>query len=206
SAREGTRRSRRTQGVPPEEQLSLEEVERSARQRNAERRKAAREEKESTDAQDARSGAGRSECAPSFPGYRRSRRLGRSASGRLGEDPNSESQGASSPDAPTQASVADAVNVEPPAVDETSGSSRPAQDVVTSEYAGDESAKLTCNEEGPLPDAQEEPTRHVPTEADQPGPDVVPSRLAPRSDAQNLTPESTTAQASRMVIDLTEYA
>ncbi|KAE8894898.1 hypothetical protein PF003_g20798 [Phytophthora fragariae] len=52
SAREGTRRSRRTQGVPPEEQLSLEEVERSARQRNAERRKAAREEKESTDAQD----------------------------------------------------------------------------------------------------------------------------------------------------------
>ncbi|KAE8884083.1 hypothetical protein PF003_g31919 [Phytophthora fragariae] len=52
SAREGTRRSRRTQGVPPEEQLSLEEVERSARRRNAERRKAAREEKESTDTQD----------------------------------------------------------------------------------------------------------------------------------------------------------
>ncbi|KAE9014648.1 hypothetical protein PR003_g11441 [Phytophthora rubi] len=120
--------------------------------------------------------------------------------------PNSESQGASSPGAPTQASVADAVNVEPPAVDETSGSSRPAQDVMTSEDAGDESAKLTCNEEGPLPDAQEEPTRHVPTEAEQPGPDVVPSRLAPRSNAQNLTAESTTAQASRMVIDLTEYA
>ncbi|KAE9162928.1 hypothetical protein PF005_g30656 [Phytophthora fragariae] len=48
--------------------------------------------------------------------------------------------------------------------------------------------------------------QHVQSEADQPGPDVAPLRLTPRSDAQDLTPESTTAQASRVVIDLTEYA
>ncbi|KAE9282581.1 hypothetical protein PR003_g27371 [Phytophthora rubi] len=61
-------------------------------------------------------------------------------------------------------------------------------------------------EDGPLPDALEGPTRHVLTEAEQSGLDVVPSRLAPRSDTQDLTPESTTAQASRIVITLIKYA
>ncbi|KAE9070636.1 hypothetical protein PF010_g26185 [Phytophthora fragariae] len=184
SAREGTRRSRRTQGAPPEEQLSLEEVERSARRRNAERRKAAREEKESTDAQD----------QPDLePAVQDAHQASPDTGTREGvneappedseRDPNSESQGASIPDAPAQASVGDAVKVEPPAADETSESPPPVQDVVTLE---EESSRLTCKEEGPLPAVQEEPTPHVPTEA------------------QELSPESTTSQASRMVIDLTE--
>ncbi|KAE9261846.1 hypothetical protein PF008_g32750, partial [Phytophthora fragariae] len=184
SAREGTRRSRRTQGAPPEEQLSLEEVERSARRRNAERRKAAREEKESTDAQD----------QPNLePAVQDAHQASPDTGAREGvneappedseRDPNSESQGASIPDAPTHASVGDAVKVEPPAADETSESSPPVQDVVTLE---EESSRLTCKEEGPLPAVQEEPMPYVPTEV------------------QELSPESTTSQASRMVIDLTE--
>ncbi|KAE9273708.1 hypothetical protein PR003_g29823, partial [Phytophthora rubi] len=98
-------------------------------------------------------------------------------------DPNSESQGVSIPDAPAQASVEDAVKVEPPAADETSESSPPVQDAVTLE---EESSRLTCKEEGPLPAVQEEPMPYVPT------------------GVQELSPESTTSQASRMVIDLTK--
>ncbi|KAE8890480.1 hypothetical protein PF005_g9548 [Phytophthora fragariae] len=121
SAREGTRRSRRTQGVPPEEQLSLEEVERSARQRNAVRSKAARKEKESTDAQD------HPDLEPAVQGAHQAspdtgaREGANEAPPEDSErDPNSDSQGASTPDASAQASLGDAVKVEPPAADETS--------------------------------------------------------------------------------------
>ncbi|GMF35200.1 unnamed protein product [Phytophthora fragariaefolia] len=171
-------------GMPPEEQLSLEEVERSARQRNAERRKAAHEEKESTDAQD----------QPDLePAVQDAHQASPDTGARKGaneappedseRDPSSESQGVSIPDAPAQASVGDVVKVEPPAADETSESSPPAQVVVTLEG---ESSRLTCKEEGPLPAVQEEPMPYVPTEV------------------QELLPESTISQASRMVIDLTE--
>ncbi|KAE9203395.1 hypothetical protein PF004_g18143 [Phytophthora fragariae] len=184
SSREGTRRSRRTQGVPPEEQLSLEEVERSARRRNAERRKAAREEKESTDAQD----------QPDLePAVQDAHQASPDTGAREGvneappedseRDPNSESQGVSIPDAPAQALTEDAVKVEPPAADGTLESSPPVQDVVTLE---EESSRLTCKEEGPMPAVQEEPMLYVPTEV------------------QELSPEATTSHASRMVIDLTE--
>ncbi|KAE8982076.1 hypothetical protein PF011_g21771 [Phytophthora fragariae] len=74
----------------------------------------------------------------------------------------------------------DAGKVERPAADGTLESSPPAQDVVTLE---EESSRLTCKEEGPLPAVQEEPMPYVPTEV------------------QELSPESTTSQASRMVID-----
>ncbi|KAE9012852.1 hypothetical protein PR003_g17327 [Phytophthora rubi] len=115
-------------------------------------------------------------------------------------DPNSESQGASISDAPAQASVGDAVKVEPPAADETSESSPPVQDVVTLEG---ETAQLTCKEEGPLPSVQEEPVTHVPTEVEQSSPDVTISSPAIPTDVQESPPESTTMQTSQMVIDLT---
>ncbi|KAE8909311.1 hypothetical protein PF005_g19666 [Phytophthora fragariae] len=150
STREGGRSAHEgTQGVPPEEQLSLEEVERSTRRRNAERRKTVREEKESMDAQD----------QPDLePAVQDAHQASPDTGAREGvnetspedseRDPNSESQGASISDAPAQASVGDAVNVEPPAADETSESSPPVQDVVTLEG---ETAQLTCKEEDPLP-------------------------------------------------------
>ncbi|GMF45803.1 unnamed protein product [Phytophthora fragariaefolia] len=83
-------------------------------------------------------------------------------------DPNSESQGAFTSDAPAQVSVGDAGKVKPPAADETSESSQPVQDVVTLDDADDEPARLTCKEKGPLPAVQEEAVPHVPTEAEQP--------------------------------------
>ncbi|KAE8964548.1 hypothetical protein PR002_g28944 [Phytophthora rubi] len=46
------------------------------------------------------------------------------------------------------------MKVEPPAADGTLESSPPVQDVVTLE---EESSRLTCKEEGPLPAVQEEP-------------------------------------------------
>ncbi|GMF52843.1 unnamed protein product [Phytophthora fragariaefolia] len=95
--------------IPPEEQLSLDEDERSARRRNAVRRKAAREEKESTDAQD----------QPDLePAVEDAHQASPDTGAREGvneappedseRDLNSESQDASTPDAPAQASLRDA--------------------------------------------------------------------------------------------------
>ncbi|KAE9292696.1 hypothetical protein PR003_g24693 [Phytophthora rubi] len=50
------------------------------------------------------------------------------------------------------------MKVESPATDETSESSPPVQDGVTLE---EESSRLTCKEEGPLPAVQEEPMSYV---------------------------------------------
>ncbi|KAE8992412.1 hypothetical protein PR003_g21869 [Phytophthora rubi] len=123
SAREGTRRSRRTQGVPLEEQLALEEVERSARRRHAARRKAAREEKESTAAQDQPDlELAVQDAHQASPDTGAREGLNDSSPEDSERDPNSESQVASTPDAPAQASVGDAIKVEPPAADETSES------------------------------------------------------------------------------------
>ncbi|GMF21522.1 unnamed protein product [Phytophthora fragariaefolia] len=187
------------QRAPP-----LEEVERSARRRNVAGRKAAREKEKSTEAEDqpdrelavqdahqASLDTGAREGLNEVPPEDSER------------GPNSESQGASTSDAPAQASVGDAVKVEPPAADDTSESSQPVQDVVTLDDADDESARITCKEEGLLPAVQEEPVPHVRTEAEQPSPDVTTSTLATQSNAQEVSPESTPVQTSPMIIDLT---
>ncbi|GMF55407.1 unnamed protein product [Phytophthora fragariaefolia] len=120
--------------------------------------------------------------------------------------PNSESQDASTPDALAQASVGDAVKIEPPAADETSESSSPVQDVVTLEDADDESARLTCKEEGPLPVVQLEPATCVPTGTEQPSLDVSTSSPATQLTVQTLSPESMAVQVFQMIIDLTGEA
>ncbi|KAE8970079.1 hypothetical protein PF011_g26554, partial [Phytophthora fragariae] len=89
--------------------------------------------------------------------------------------------------------------VEPPAADETSELSSPVQDVVTLE---NETSQLTCEEEGPLPVAQEEPVTNGPAEVEQSSPDVTMSNPATQMTAQELPPRSTTAKTSQMAIDL----
>ncbi|GMF18633.1 unnamed protein product [Phytophthora fragariaefolia] len=117
--------------------------------------------------------------------------------------PNSESHGASTPDAPTQASVGDGVKIEPPAAYEISQSSSPVQDVVTLEDADDESTRLTCKEEGPLPVGQEEPATYVPTSTEQPSLDVSTSSPVTQRNVQTVSPESMAGQVSQMIIDFT---
>ncbi|GMF18280.1 unnamed protein product [Phytophthora fragariaefolia] len=129
-----------------------------------------------------------------------------SPSKRLGEGPELGVPGCVHPDAPVQASVGDAVKIEPPAADETSESSSPVQDVVTLEDANDESTRLTCKEEGPLPVVQEEPATYVPKSTEQPSLDVSTSSPATQLNVQTLSPESMAVHVSQMIIDLTGEA
>ncbi|EGZ08971.1 hypothetical protein PHYSODRAFT_339375 [Phytophthora sojae] len=147
---DGVRRSRRSQGMPPEEQLSLEEVEQNTRRTNAARRKAAREEKESTEDQDQ---------PDSEPAAQDAHHVSLDAATPDDEEkgPRVEVVGVSIPDVPAQASVGGAVKVESSAVDKPSGTSQPAQDVIVPDDDSDESLTQArmIKEESPLLAAQE---------------------------------------------------
>ncbi|EGZ28850.1 hypothetical protein PHYSODRAFT_322474 [Phytophthora sojae] len=206
---DGVRRSRRTQGMPPEEQLSLEEVERNARRTNAARRKAAREEKESTEAQD------QPESEPAAQDAHHvsldavtpnDEEKGPPSGSEVNSTPGSEVEvvGVSIPDVSTQASVGGAVKVESSAVDRPSGTSRPAQDVIVLDVDSDESPSQarTIKGEGPLPAVQEEPASSLPNETPLPSSPVpnaapdAPPRVATSEDPQNDSGEQ--ASAARM--------
>ncbi|KUF84645.1 hypothetical protein AM588_10000732 [Phytophthora nicotianae] len=131
----GLRQSLRAQGLPPEEQPSLEEVEKGARERNAAKRKAAAEkkEKESSGVQDQDTPdadvpdahhAVPDAVAPDVE--EKTRVTPRGAHTRA----SVEFVGVSAPDAPTQASVGGAVKVKCPAEGGPSGSLKPRSDVI----------------------------------------------------------------------------
>ncbi|EGZ15985.1 hypothetical protein PHYSODRAFT_263128 [Phytophthora sojae] len=105
--------------------------------------------------------------------------------------------GVSIPDVPTQASVGGAVKVESSAVDEPSGTSRPAQDVIVLDDNSDESPSQarTIKGEGPLPAVQEEPASSLPNET------PLPSSPVPNA-APDAPPRVATSEDPQMVIDL----
>ncbi|GMF50359.1 unnamed protein product [Phytophthora fragariaefolia] len=207
SAYEGTRRSRRTQGIPPEEQSSLEEVERTARRRNAARRRAAREEKESTEDQD------QLDSEPAIQEAHQAILDTGTRDGLVEEPPKgserdsvSESLGVSNTDVPTSVSVGDAVKVEPPVVDATSEASPLVQDVVTLEdNSNEESIQLTLKDEGPLPAVEEESVPANSNDALWLRSELASPRLI-QEDTQGPSPEVPDTSASRVVVDLTEVA
>ncbi|EGZ18858.1 hypothetical protein PHYSODRAFT_253977 [Phytophthora sojae] len=190
--------------MPPEEQLSLEEVERNARRTNAARRKAGREEKESTEAQDqpdsepAAQDAHHVSLGAATPDDEE--KVPPSGS-EVNSTPDSEVEvvGVSIPDVPAQASVGGTVKVESSAVDKPSGTSRPAQDVIVPDDDSDESLTQArmIKEESPLLAVQEGPV-----------PSLLNATSRLRSSVSIVPPEGLPRVAltsgSRMVFDFTD--
>ncbi|EGZ22938.1 hypothetical protein PHYSODRAFT_253792 [Phytophthora sojae] len=186
--------------MPPEEQLSLE---RNARRTDASRRKAARDAKESTEAQgqpDAEPAAQDAHHVSLDAATPDDEEKGPPSGSEVNSTLDSEVEvvGVSIPNAPAQASVGGAVKVESSAVVEPSGTSRPAQDVIVLDDDSDESPSQarTIKAEGPLPAVQEGPASSLPNET------PLPSSPVPNA-APVVPPRVATPEVPRMLIDLT---
>ncbi|GMF15694.1 unnamed protein product [Phytophthora fragariaefolia] len=171
--------------MPPEEQPSLEDVERTVRRRNFPRRRAAREAKESTEAQ------AQPDSEPAIQEVHQATRDAGTRDDSVKEPPKGserdsvwESLGVPKSDAFTPASVGDTVKVAPPAVDTTSEASQPTQDVVTLEdNSKEEPIQLALKDEDPLPAA---------------------SPILIQEGTQGPSPEVPETSATRVLVDLTE--
>ncbi|GMF28248.1 unnamed protein product [Phytophthora fragariaefolia] len=172
--------------MPPEEQSSLEEVERTARRRKAARRRPAREEKESTEAQD------QPDSEPAIQEAHQATLDAGTRDGSVEEPPKgserdsvSESLGVSNSDASTPGVSRRRCQVEPPAVDATSEAPQPLR----SEFA---SPRLIQKDaQGPSPEVPQTSATQV----------VVNRTEAADPDAQVQVGEMTVAQAKAHVAD-----
>ncbi|ETP02592.1 hypothetical protein F441_20367 [Phytophthora nicotianae CJ01A1] len=216
----GLRQSLRAQGLPPEEQLTLEEVEKAARERNAAKRKAAAEkkDKESSGVQDRDTPDAdvpdAHHAVPDAVAPDVEEKTPSDSARSSHSSASVEFVGVSAPDAPTQASVGDAVKVECPAEGGPSGSLKPRSDVIIlddSEGEAEVSLEMvgpdvtpTIKEEGPLSTVKEEAAQGDTIEPSSLQPELPSTRqVLPASGPSSLgTPPS---PSSRMtdVIDLT---
>ncbi|ETP27894.1 hypothetical protein F442_22821, partial [Phytophthora nicotianae P10297] len=165
----GLRQSLRAQGLPPEEQPSLEEVEKGARERNATKRKAAAEkkEKESSGVQD--------QDTPDADVPDAHHAVPDAVAPDVEEKTRVTPRGAH-----TRASVGGAVKVKCPAEGGPSGSLKPRSDVIVSDDSEGEAevspktvapdVAPTIKEEGPLSTVMEEAAQ---------GDTIEPSSLQP---------------------------
>ncbi|ETI30070.1 hypothetical protein F443_22810 [Phytophthora nicotianae P1569] len=216
----GLRQSLRAQGLPPEEQPSLEEVEKAARERNAAKRKAAAEkkEKESSGVQDRDTPDAdvpdAHHAVPDAVAPDVEEKTPSDSARSSHSSASVEFVGVSAPDIPTQASVGGAVKVKCPAEGGPSGSLKPRSDVIVlddSEGEAEVSPKMvapditpTIKEEGPLSTVKEEAAQGDTIEPSSLQPELPSTRqVLPASGPSSLgTPPSPTSRMTD-VIDLT---
>jgi hypothetical protein len=163
---DATRSSRRALGLPPEEQLSLDEVERRARKARADARKAAQEEKEASAREETTS-------ATAVQDAHQASQDGESeADSDQDDDSEWTSSDESSSDESVVALVGSVVKVEPPAGDRVPDSPQPEEEDDGSDDVQILEESSTIKGEGPLSTVQENAVLDETKSPRGPGPDA----------------------------------
>uniref|UniRef100_H3H5U9 Uncharacterized protein n=1 Tax=Phytophthora ramorum TaxID=164328 RepID=H3H5U9_PHYRM len=150
---DASRSSRRVQGLPPEEQATLDEVVRNARKANAAKRKAAQEAKESTAQEgDTSESAVQEAHQANQDGDVEVLSDGEEDSEWSGSESGSDDEN----DTSSQESEGDVVKVEPPAEDRVSDSLQPEEEVEILDDIKTSERAQTIKDERPLSTVQED--------------------------------------------------
>jgi hypothetical protein len=204
---DATRSSRRAQGLPPEEQLSLDEVERRARKARADARKVAQEEKEASAQEE-------TTAATAVQDAHQASQDGESADESDQDDDSAwTSSVESSSDESVEAPVGSAVKVEPPAGDRVPDSPQPEEEDDGSDDVQILEESSTIKGEGPLSTVQENAVLDETQEASrtrsgrtfrEPVPEAVQARPS-QSTSSSVAPENRPeAQAGTLDGQMTE--
>ncbi|KAL4129535.1 CCR4-NOT transcription complex, subunit 3 [Phytophthora ramorum] len=211
---DASRSSRRVQGLPPEEQATLDEVVRNARKANAAKRKAAQEAKESTAQEEDTSGSAVQEARQANQdGDVEVLSDGEEGSEWSGSESGSDDENDSSSQESDEASEGDVVKVEPPAEDRVSDSLQPEEEVEILDDIKTPERAQTIKDERPLSTVQEDAVLEdvemsLPVRSDVPLqmelPDVVSMQPPSTAMQKDYHPEAQEVETGTADVQMTE--